>query len=83
MPSRCVKMNQESEGTGGTDLGEGCKEKQEGILEVHWPEQKDQGEFPPLINQEGELVTADMQKAEVLNFASVFTASQASQVFVS
>jgi len=35
-----------------------------------------------LINEKGELVTADMEKAEVLNmfFASVFTASQTSYI---
>lgn len=36
---------------------------------------------PPVINEKGELTTADMQKAEVLSklFASVFTGRQASQ----
>ena len=35
----------------------------------------------PLVDEKGELVTTDMEKAEVLNFfASVFTASQASYV---
>lgn len=34
--------------------------------------------IPPLINEEGELATADMEKAEVINefFASVFIGSQ-------
>ena len=44
------------------------------------PEKKGQGEcIPPLIAGKGELLTADMEKAEVLSnfFASVFTASQA------
>ena len=37
----------------------------------------------PLMDEKGELVMTDMGKAEVLNnvFASVFTASKASQVF--
>ena len=39
---------------------------------------------PPLMDEKGELVTTDMEKAEVLNFfTSVFTDRQASQVFVS
>jgi len=39
----------------------------------------DQGECPPLINDDGELASSDMEKAEVLNkcFASVFTGGQA------
>ena len=41
-----------------------------------------QVEVPPLINEKGELATADMQKAEVLSdfFASVSTGSQDSHI---
>ena len=42
----------------------------------------DQGECPPLINDDGELASSDMEKAEVLNkcFASVYTGGQAPHV---
>ena len=38
---------------------------------------------PPLMDEKGELIMTDMEKAEGLNniFASVFPASQVSQVF--
>lgn len=68
------------QGIGGTKLSEGCEKQQEGNLRVHLSEEKDNESVSPLINERGELATAEVEKAEVLNgvFSSVFSVSQAS-----
>ena len=59
--------------------GEGCENNQKELFRYISRRRQIKESVPPLINEDGELASSGMKKAEVLNrcFASVFTGRQA------
>ena len=64
------------------NLAREAKNNKKGFYRYIGQKRKARESVPPPINEKGELITTNMEKAEVLNnfFASVFAASQASHV---
>ena len=62
-----------------------AKNNKKGFYRYFALERKDKERVSPLMDENGELLITNMEKAKVLNnfFASVFTASQAFKVFCS